>query len=598
MSISSAALFANLLSDLGVDGEWTPFDTVDTIHRKNLSQSILKKFQDTADKALTERVALDTFLQANKACGEWQIGDDLSSGDEHLLALFKSWMYRFFRYDEGDPSFWYCDTFDRVFELGRCGPGSSVGSNSTDFYSKLWDSNLSVTDLGLYDAYVSYIRRYPLWSHAEQCRQDLRGPCNVVAGSRLSFVPKSDKTARTICVEPVLNMFAQLGLGSIIEKRLDFMFRLRLDRQPFHNRELARVGSLTNDMSTIDLSSASDSISMRMLEVFLPPEFLRWLKLLRSPVAEVPGLGSVELKMVSSMGNGFTFPLETAIFCCIVMAAFDAGKDRYINNHFKVVSDGTKLLRQEHPGNWGVFGDDIIVPKAVTPKVLRLLELLGFRVNHDKTFTDGPFRESCGADYFLGVDVRGVYLKTLRTVQDRFTAVNLLNRWSAKTGIPLPQTVRFLLRGLPRMVVPPWEGADSGVWVPERLLHSVRSRVRKGSSGSYLYQRYVARPPRYKIDTECEIIHIPKRGKPRRFNRSGLYLAFLQGTVRNGVILLRPEKVRFERRNGVAPNWESTRTSYSASVPWEDQQVLLSNLHCTGGAASAAVESNLSSWLE
>jgi hypothetical protein len=134
--------------------------------------------------------------------------------------------------------------------------------------------------------------------------------------------------------------------------------------------------------------------------------------------------------MISTMGNGFTFPLMTTILSSAVRAVYrEMGiliKDNPLAwNHDAVV-----------PGNWAVFGDDIIVCREAYDMLVTFLHELGFRVNLTKSFNSGLFRESCGHDYLGGHDVRGVYLKRMTSRQDIAVAVNLLNDWSFRTSIP------------------------------------------------------------------------------------------------------------------------------------------------------------------
>jgi len=52
-----------------------------------------------------------------------------------------------------------------------------------------------------------------------------------------------------------------------------------------------------------------------------------------------------------------------------------------------------------------VFGDDIIVPRDYVLSVVDELSAFGHKVNVDKSFWTGRFRESCGKEYFDGHDV-------------------------------------------------------------------------------------------------------------------------------------------------------------------------------------------------
>lgn len=58
-----------------------------------------------------------------------------------------------------------------------------------------------------------------------------------------------------------------------------------------------------------------------------------------------------------------------------------------------------------------VFGDDIIVPTNALPKLLEILSFTQLKVNLNKTFSKGKFRESCGLDAYDGVDVTPARVK-------------------------------------------------------------------------------------------------------------------------------------------------------------------------------------------
>jgi hypothetical protein len=254
-----------------------------------------------------------------------------------------------------------------------------------------------------------------IWSEAERFRDDLHG-ITVVESSKLSFVNKTTKIARTICTEPSINMWMQKGMASVLEDRLKRYFGVDIrghvnDRtgiresepQPDISRQMACAGSYDERFATIDLESASDSLGLKMMELVLPRGMYKFLLSLRTPATLHPNKGVVPLHMISTMGNGFTFPLQTVLFCGVVKAVYTYLAIPF--NRFGKASDRS----------FSVFGDDIIVDARASRLVLRLLNLLGFVVNADKTFVEGPFRESCGADFYQEVNVRSVYCKKLRT---------------------------------------------------------------------------------------------------------------------------------------------------------------------------------------
>jgi len=137
----------------------------------------------------------------------------------------------------------------------------------------------------------------------------------------------------------------------------------------------------------LDLKNASDSVARRLVELLLPKRWFEVLNDLRSPTTLI-GNQVVLLEKFSSMGNGFTFELETLVFLAIVLAlnpAHKAGKNVF------------------------VYGDDIICPTRSSSDVIAALSFFGMTVNKEKSFTYGMFRESCGRDYFNGAqtDRRG-----------------------------------------------------------------------------------------------------------------------------------------------------------------------------------------------
>jgi hypothetical protein len=94
----------------------------------------------------------------------------------------------------------------------------------------------------------------------------------------------------------------------------------------------------------------------------------------------------IALKKFAPMGSALCFPIETLIFAAIC---------QYVTREHGVTED------------YSVFGDDIIVPTQCVDDVLYVLEVLGFRANRSKSFSDSNcwFRESCGGEYCDGYDV-------------------------------------------------------------------------------------------------------------------------------------------------------------------------------------------------
>jgi hypothetical protein len=223
-------------------------------------------------------------------------------------------------------------------------------------------------------------------------------------GNTVTFVPKNAKTDRPIAVEPRWNMWLQKGFGRFLRRRLKY-FGVNLDYQGL-NQAFAVYGSYTGKYATIDLASASDTISMEMVRAMLPDPWLTILDSLRSPFYRLDGEWK-EYKKWSSMGNGYTFELESMIFWALCSSVTD---------------------------DVAVYGDDLIVPTQSYEQVVQVLEVCGFRVNPEKSFHFGPFRESCGTDAFNGDRVTPIYWKEFLDDQGTLTLVNQITVLSRLLG--------------------------------------------------------------------------------------------------------------------------------------------------------------------
>jgi hypothetical protein len=229
-----------------------------------------------------------------------------------------------------------------------------------------------------------------------------------VESNRITTVPKSYLTDRTIAIEPTMNLFLQLGVDGYIRKRLK-RWDINLDDQK-KNQKLARLGSLTGDFATIDLKAASDSISLRLCSLLFPTEWYNLFCDLRAPKGSVDGDLHLYSK-ISSMGNGYTFALESLIFASVVYGVLK--------------TQGVCTSLQE----CAIYGDDLVVPTQIVPLLEKVLKAFGFTINTDKSFTKGPIRESCGADWHSGFLVRPVFLtNTPNVITEVFCDYNRLKR--------------------------------------------------------------------------------------------------------------------------------------------------------------------------
>lgn len=277
-----------------------------------------------------------------------------------------------------------------------------------------------------------------------------------------SSVAKTAKTDRGIAVEPWLNLFVQTGINAVLRDKLA-KCGLNLSSQKT-NQDLALHATRDNDPDgycTIDLSNASDSLATEVVRELLPPEWFEVLDRTRSRFTRLAGEeGYAATERFCSMGNGFCFPLQTLIFASIVYAS--ARESDY-----------------DAPFDFTVYGDDIIVRRGIFERVIHNLRVMGFQPNSRKTFSEGPFRESCGVDAHSGIDVRPIYCDGLDTVAKVYNLHNqsirctytteyfnsiriLLRKWMKKNRTkyflvsPYDPTVRF----------DDEERVDGAFWVP------------------------------------------------------------------------------------------------------------------------------------
>jgi len=538
----SSALFDSILEDVK---EYIPFGSVslgnippDASYKQfasaYLSSSIIRKMIPD-DSTVQDRIAKEKFIASNKTCFDWRL-DLCDERDNILFSLLREELYRFFFRSSTDS---VLSSWGEILLHGRLGPGSSIGSSENSLYAKLFGGDLTFTNFQLYDMYNTFVRLLPRWAEADVLRYALGGKALKVDGSVSRFVPKTDAVSRMICVEPSLNMFYQLGVGSILTHRLEQRFGINLSTQPDVNRRLACLGSKNNMLCTIDLSSASDSISLALCESILPQYVFDILLNCRSHTTEIDGV-ITRLNMMSTMGNGFTFPLQTIIFSCIVAAA-------YRFRDFDPLNEVSK--------SWSVFGDDIICRRETFGDIERLLALCGFKTNSDKTFSEGPFRESCGTDWFNGQPVRPVFIKKLVTKQDIFVAINLLNEWSAYTGIVLHRTIcrlRQMLKPAFRTQFVPFDSdPSSGIRVPLAICHK---HPKRDKNLSFLYWSDEPCPVRMFV-TDYGFRPVWRFGKVI-FNPPGLILAFLYGELNSCSFGVRHDPVRYKTKRRISPRWD------------------------------------------
>lgn len=297
------------------------------------------------------------------------------------------------------------------FDECKWGPGStaSISAELASRVTKVCEGRISVTKDGIAPL-RALLSLDPFWLEARGLTCD--GPTSfldihdhyvVNDFSKLTFVPKNAKTHRIIGAEPTANVFMQLGIAQVLRRALRSV-GVNLNDQSI-NQRAARQSSITGKTVTVDESMASDLVSRELVGFLLPPDWHYVLALVRTPYYYLRSEGATLLKgefhKWSSMGNGYTFELESLIFWALAQSSIE-------------ISGVSGRAR--------IYGDDIILPTKSYRLLSDVFRFTGFLVNEEKTHTEGYFRESCGEHYFNGFCVTPVFQR------DRVTSLSELIR--------------------------------------------------------------------------------------------------------------------------------------------------------------------------
>lgn len=460
--------------------------SVDKFRAKYLLASIIKKYQFPTDKKTRIAKAEEIFFQAEEKCAQFNHGGwkDLfcseAESDKFLVDKARDFLVRLLGTElPGSKA---------MLDKARHGPGANLDTKSgyISTYHKYANWPYSCT-LGAsrYALFAIQVDRRWVGALQDDYRKKnnipMHYPINIrafrssllkpVEHNKIAFVPKDSQKERTIAIEPSLNLYLQLGVDGYMRKRLK-RYGIDLDDQTV-NQRLARTGSeaLGKNFITLDLKSASDSISTKLVELLLPTDWYKHLMDLRSPKGLI-GQKEVIFEKISSMGNGYTFALESALFAALVYAAYKA--------------HGEKFERE----NFAVYGDDLIVLDTVKDTLIRLLTLCGFQLNVEKSFLNGPIRESCGADWYEGKLVRPIFLTDEPAkLQDLFCDRNRIKRLlDLYWGIQESKSVEFIDHLIPekaKVFAGPYSDTDFDTYI-----HCCRP-IKPYKHGCYRFRRIV-----------------------------------------------------------------------------------------------------------
>lgn len=282
------------------------------------------------------------------------------------------------------------------------GPGTTADGtiSNAKFDNRLWTARLqSVLD------YKDFIIPNDSFLNPElqvfQYQPGSEPPVRVVT------VPKTLKTPRIIAIEPVHMQYVQQGLLEILVPALEStkLFNALGFSDQSENQNRARLGSSSGTLATIDLSEASDRVS----NLLVKSAFSAWpylsdiIQACRSTHADVPGFGIQPISKFASMGSALCFPIEAMVFLTVTFLGWQAQHNLPWRGK----------TRQSFLSSVRIYGDDIIIPVDSVESVVQELSNFNLKVNQHKSFWTGKFRESCGGDFYDGVSVKPVYIKSI-----------------------------------------------------------------------------------------------------------------------------------------------------------------------------------------
>lgn len=424
-----------------VDLKWDPFayNTLEDARLSFCATELLRKSNWLPTNIDKQKVAEDGFIAAEEKC---------RVTNERLLqrnAGVEPILYRALRKIAdvlGDFD------IDEWLDLSGWGPGVTLtlrGSDATYFRKFHHDGEATPAFARIIPKLLSFLS--PHWAPNAK----------LYEGNRVITVDKNAKTDRVIAIEPSLNLYFQKGVGAMIKRRLK-RWGVDLSDQSI-NQDLARSGSWDNRLATVDFSAASDTISYRLVADLLPFEWYQVLDVLRSPRGLFRN-SLIEYEKFSSMGNGFTFELESLIFWAIAKA---------------VVPEDHELYH-----SISVFGDDMIIPSDYVDLYSEICNHIGFEVNAKKSFSSSYFRESCGGYFWNGVSIKPVRMeRSVSSEEEKICFHNRLMEFDRHECFSeVFRGVRSLLiNSVDQKLFCPQSLGDAGFWSdkPSRSRYYLRS---------------------------------------------------------------------------------------------------------------------------
>jgi hypothetical protein len=175
-----------------------------------------------------------------------------------------------------------------------------------------------------------------------------------------------------------------------------------------------KFNSAAGKLATLDLKDASDRLRLDIVQSLFPENWAEALTACRSGSTELPDGRLITLNKHAPMGSAVCFPVMALVIWSLLTAIAPKTERKLIL----------------------VYGDDIIVPSHLAEAAMSVLEAVGLAVNTSKSFVRGPFRESCGKEYFNGKDITPVRLRQYLSddVESLMSCISFSNNYTLQSG--------------------------------------------------------------------------------------------------------------------------------------------------------------------
>lgn len=321
----------------------------------------------------------------------------------------------FIRIDESIPDRFYLSTMEGEILRGarRLVCRILAGVDPRDIIPAHGPGAVATGELPVEKAYLRriYQQAENVYPYTEYCLLSSnhlvdRLECNVLdvalvpeAQAKITLVPKDSRGPRIISMEPLEIQWLQQGLKDLLYDTLEVhpFTRGHLNfRDQEINRRLAVEGSVTGDLVTLDMKDASDRVSLMLIHMLFPENWVEALEATRSGSTQMPDGSIVTLNKFAPMGSAVCFPVEALVFWALAVSTLSS----------------TMPLRAAMRELW-VYGDDIVCKRKNYALIVTVMEAVGLKFNDQKCCVAGLFRESCGMDAYRGFQVTPLRCKAV-----------------------------------------------------------------------------------------------------------------------------------------------------------------------------------------